>query len=289
MWHLTYRLAEPPLARRLELGALESNQRALELLSRPGEPGAGRMLAESLAGAEACWHAFRFVLGRERWQAVKGNLRRQRECAALLAGEKARLEPATQRRLETLLMEQSRWLGELVDGEPPGEADLRRGIERLYRRARRMARRRARRTARRTASRTAHQQARRPAHSDLHRRLGRLVRVLELLPPAPGCLTTLVAEGRRILDLAGDESGAEALARLLAEPPERFAAELRWACFRGLTEPSPRGGRGGASVDFTAGPPLNAAPPRVGSRNGSMTAHAEGQCAEIAGGALARG
>lgn len=296
MWHLLDRFGRPSLSRHVQLRALELNQRALRLLNADAGPNCGldrarELVAVTIAG-DACWQALRGALeeGPEEpgWRTVKTSLKAQARLlrpleplADALPGEHMPPEDSLRHlddhawplsaqrrhRMQGTLLDQSRWLGMLVQRPAPPQTLLERQLARVYRKARRdlrkqPCRRRAGRRLRRLlamaeltgAGSGLSEQGRLVAMARAGRRLHRMRveqrRLGEEVAAARSrrCVRTLK---RRRRDLA--QAMNHEVARHFSQHPRQFADRLSWEIFCGLLVQPER--RDGAAMPAVQGRP----------------------------------
>jgi len=297
MWYLLDRFGRPSLARHLQLRALELNQRALRLLSADcgsngGLERARELVAVTVAG-EASWQVLRGALEETPqepgWRSVKAGLEAQTRLLRPLEtladsppGEDMQhrvhehawpLAPKRRQRLQDSLLDQSRWLGMLVQRPATPQALLEAHLVRVYRKA----------------GRDLHGQ---PYRRRAGRRLRRLLALLELIGAGSGLtmqdrlaamalsgryVQRMLLEHRRLTEqIAAARSRRRVrtlkrrrrdiaramnheVARHFSEQPRQFADRLSWELFCGLLE-QPERRDGAAPVDFGARRRLNAHP-----------------------------
>lgn len=294
MWYLLDRFGRPSLSRHVQLRALELNQRALQLLNADAGPNCGldqarELVAVSIAG-EACWQVLRGTLEETPeepdWRTVKAGLAAQARLlrpleplADTLPGEDLPAEDlqpgvddhawplSAQRRhrLQAVLLDQSRWLGMLVQRPASPQGLLEAQVVRVYRKARR----------------DLHKQ---PCMRRAGRRLRRLLALVELTGAGSGltgqgrlaamaragrCLHRMLVEHRRLNEqIAATRSPRRVrkmkqrrrdiaramnheVARHFSEHPTQFADRLSWELFCGVLEQPAR--RDGAALPAAVG------------------------------------
>jgi hypothetical protein len=254
MWYLLDRLGRPSLAQFLWRELAARQDEAARLLAGPVDPDARRRLLDVLATAEACCQVLRRTLPEPGRSVLKADLRRLRRATARLE----RMDPESRDdadRLQALVQRQASWLETWHAHAAPSDEALRATLARTYRQARRAV-------------------GRKPGGGRARRRLGRLVRLEELLAgtggPTPDGWSHAAGERRalyealqesrqlrRLADGMKSESRKDTrrmrrlirrrqrelaiciapLRRLaLAETPAAYAAGLPWQVFRGLID-----------------------------------------------------